>query len=344
MLVVMKAGATEAEIEYVVNVLRENKNKPELLPGHNRVAIGVMGNKEYVRQDDILRLPGVAEVIEVTKKYKRVSREFHPQDTLVKVGAAVFGAGEPVMIAGPCSVESEEQVLSTAHMLKEQGVQILRGGIFKPRTSPYFFQGIGYAGLKHLQKARAETGLPICVEIMATEDIDLYKDEVDMIQVGARNMQNFDLLKKLGRIQTPVLLKRGHNAYVEEFLLAAEYLLDGGNHNVVLCERGIRTFETSSRNTLDLNSVALIRTLTHLPIIVDPSHAAGRHDMVPPLARAAIATGVHGLIVETHPNPSKALSDANQQLDFDQFRDLMQQVRSLAAALPQLYAQPLPVQ
>lgn len=338
MLVVMKADATDAQVQEVMAVLREYKTKPEILPGHSRIAIGVMGNKEAVRQDEVMRLPGVMEVIEVTKKYKRVSKEFHPDGTQVRVGNAVFGGGRPVVIAGPCSVESEEQTLSAARVVKAHGGQVFRGGIFKPRTSPYMFQGIGYKGLQYLQQARQETGLPICVEIVSSDDIDNYKDEVDMLQVGARNMQNFDLLKKLGKLDKPILLKRGLSATVEEFLLAAEYILNGGNPNVVLCERGVRTFETSTRNLLDLNSVALIKTLSHLPIIVDPSHAAGRHDLVTALARAAVAVGCDGLIVETHPTPHKALSDANQQLDFDEFANMMQQVNALADALPQLYA------
>ncbi|MFN7708158.1 MAG: 3-deoxy-7-phosphoheptulonate synthase [Sphingobacteriia bacterium] len=338
MLVVMKADATDAQVQEVMAVLRSYHTQPEVLPGHSRVAIGVMGNKEAVRQDEVLRLPGVMEVIEVTKKYKRVSKEFHPADTLVRVGDATFGAGRPVVIAGPCSVESEAQTLATARAVKAQGGQIFRGGIFKPRTSPYFFQGIGYVGLQYMQKAREETGLPLCVEIMSSDDIDLYKDEVDLLQVGARNMQNFDLLKRLGKIDKPVLLKRGLSATVEEFLLAAEYILDGGNQQVILCERGVRTFETSTRNLLDLNSVALIKTLSHLPIVVDPSHAVGRHDLVAALARAAIAVGCDGLLVETHPTPQKALSDANQQLDFEEFANMMRQVNLLVDALPELYA------
>jgi 3-deoxy-7-phosphoheptulonate synthase len=337
MLVVMRADATAQQIEAVHTALRGYGVRAESLPGHARVAIGVTGNKEYVPAEAVLRLPGVADLIHVTRKYKLVSREFYPQSTVVRVGQVQFGTGRPVVIAGPCSVESEAQVMAAAEAVAAAGAQVLRGGVVKPRTSPYGFQGLGYAGLRYLQAARQATGLPICVEVMRTEDVAVYDQEVDLLQVGARNMQNYDLLRRLGRAQTPVLLKRGLAATVEEWLLAAEYLLDGGNRNVILCERGIRTFETSTRNTLDLNSVALVRQLTHLPVIVDPSHAAGRHDLVPPLARAAIALGCDGLIVEVHPKPSEALSDAAQQLDFPTFECLMQDVRTLSEVLNPLY-------
>lgn len=323
MLIVMQAQATKEEVHNVISYLQSLQLKAEELPGANRVAIGVTGNKKHVAHKEVQRMPGVKELIEVTHKYKKVSREFYPNDTLVKVDSAVFGGENPVLIAGPCSVESEDQIMRTAEMVKAQGAQVLRGGIFKPRTSPYDFQGLGYKGLDLLKKASLEFDLPICVELMNTDDISLFSHEVDLIQIGARNMQNFDLLKKLGKIDTPILLKRGASSTVEEFLLAAEYILDGGNPNVILCERGIRTFETSTRNTLDLNSVALIRQMSHLPIIVDPCHAAGRHDLVTPLAMAAMAVGSQGLIIETHPEPFKALSDANQQLDFEQFEAFM---------------------
>jgi len=333
MLVVMEAKATKEEVTTVISYLQSLNLKAEELPGANRVAIGVTGNKKHISHQEVQRMPGVKELIQVTHKYKRVSREFYPDNTIVKVKNALFGGNAPVLIAGPCSVESEDQIMRTAEMLKSLGVEVLRGGIFKPRTSPYDFQGLGYKGLELLKKASVASDLPICVELMNPEDISLFEHEVDIIQIGARNMQNFDLLKKLGKIQTPVLLKRGASSTVEEFLLAAEYILDGGNSNVILCERGIRTFETSTRNTLDLNSVALIRKMSHLPIIVDPCHAAGRHDLVTPLAMAAMAVGAQGLIIETHPEPFKALSDANQQLDFEQFSEFVSQYKRIQEVL-----------
>lgn len=333
MLVVMNADASAEQIQNVVRFLQGIGYEAEPLPGHSRTAIGVRGNVHYVPNNEVLRLPGVRELIRVTKPYKLVSKEFHPLETLVQVGEVVFGGPEPVLIAGPCSVESEAQVFATAHKVKALGAGILRGGLFKPRTSPYSFQGVGYQGLPWLQAARAATGLPICVELMSINDLDLFAAEVDLIQVGARNMQNFDLLKHLAKLDKPVLLKRGASATVEEFLLAAEYLLEGGNPNVILCERGIRTFETSTRNQLDVNSIALIRQLSHLPIIADPSHAAGRFDLVPPLAKAALAAGAQGLILETHPKPHLAKSDAEQQLDFAQLEALVTSLRPLIAAL-----------
>lgn len=327
MLVVMHAGASENEISEVSNYLIGKGLQTELLPGSNRVAIGVTGNKKYVSHDEVNRMPGVKEIIHVTHKYKRVSREFYPENTIVKVGEAAFGSGIPGIIAGPCSVESKEQIRLAAEHVKKLGGHVLRGGVFKPRTSPYDFQGIGHKGMQWMKDAGEEFNIPICVEIMSVRDIDFFNENVDMIQVGARSMQNFDLLKELGQLKKPILLKRGMSALVDEFLLAAEYIIDGGNKEVVLCERGIRTFETSTRNILDLNSVALIKKKSHLPIIVDPSHAAGKHDLVLPLAKAGLAVGADGIIVETHPEPMAALSDANQQLDFKQFEEFMKGIQ-----------------
>ena len=326
MLIVMQSQAAQNEIDAVCEYLESKSLKSEQLPGSNRVAIGVTGNKKYVSHDEVSRMPGVKEIIHVTHKYKKVSREFFPDNTIVEVGAARFGSDVPGIIAGPCSIESEEQIMQAAEHVKANGGHVLRGGAFKPRTSPYDFQGLGYEGLDLLYKAGKAYDIPICVEIMSVKDVDLFADKCDMIQVGARNMANFDLLKALSKTNTPILLKRGMTAFVEEFLLAAEYILDGGNKHVVLCERGIRTFETSTRNILDLNSVALIKKMSHLPIIVDLSHAAGRHDLVLPLAKAGLAVGADGIIVETHPLPMKALSDANQQLDFNQFTDFMNEI------------------
>ncbi|MCH8903652.1 MAG: 3-deoxy-7-phosphoheptulonate synthase [Bacteroidetes bacterium] len=327
MLVVMHKDASEKQIQNVLAHFRNLKLKPEKLPGSQRVTIGITGNDRYIPNDEVSRLPGIVEVIHVTHKYKKVSREFYAKDTKVRVGDVVFGNGKPVMIAGPCSVESEKQFIKTAKFVKKLGAEVVRGGIFKPRTSPYSFQGLGYKGLQILKKMRDEVGLPFCVEILSVDDIELFAHEVDIIQIGARSMQNFDLLKRLAEINKPMLLKRGPWATVEEFLLAAEYLLSGSNNQVILCERGIKTFESSTRNTLDLNSVALIKKLTHLPIIVDPSHAAGNHEIVGPLSRAALAVGADGLLVEVHPNPLKALSDQKQQLDFKEFEHLMKSLQ-----------------
>ena len=332
MLILMHKNAKQEEIDNVVKYLEGLSLKPELLPGAQRLAIGITSNKQYVKSDYVARMPGVIEIIHVTHKYKMTSREFIPEDTIVRVGDIEFGAGPPVIIAGPCSVESEEQIVSTAKKIKDLGVNVLRGGVFKPRTSPYDFQGLGYDGLEMIKTASEETGLPICVELMSVRDIELFADKVDIFQIGARNMQNFDLLKELGKLDKPILLKRGPSALVEEFLLAAEYILDGGNNKVILCERGIRTFENSTRNILDLNSVALIKRLSHLPIIADPSHAAGRHDLVTPLAKAALAVGADGLIVEVHPNPAQALSDQKQQLDFSEFESFMDELKMFLPA------------
>ncbi len=330
MLVVMDRNAGSKEIKEVVNYLVSIGYQAEELPGKNRVAIGVMGNARDIDRKEVARFPGVKELISVTKRYKKVSREFYPDQSVVEVNGARFGGEEPVIIGGPCAVESEAQILASAEFIAEQGGKILRGGIQKPRTSPYDFQGMGFQGLSLMRKAADKFGLAICVELLDGEDLPVFEKSVDIIQVGARNMQNFSLLKKLSKIKHPILLKRGNSATVEEFLLAAEYLLDGGNDQIILCERGIRTFETSTRNTLDLNSVALIRKRSHLPIIVDPCHAAGVHDLVTPLALASISAGAQGLLIETHPNPLQAKSDAQQQLDFPAYANLVNQVGSLS--------------
>jgi 3-deoxy-7-phosphoheptulonate synthase len=322
MLIVMKNTASEAEIDDVVEALKSQGLNAEKLPGE-RMAIGVMGNKDFVDQGRIINFPGVKEIIHVTKKYKLVSREYQEEDSLVKVKDVVFGGEKPVMIAGPCAVESEEQMMTIGRKLKEMGADMLRAGAFKPRTSPYSFQGLRGEGVKIMKKVSKETGLPIITEITSEEDLDLFRDNVDMIQIGSRNMHNFDLIQKVAELGKPILLKRGFAATMEEFLLAAEYILNKGNKNVVLCERGIRTFETSTRNILDLNTLALIKKESHLPIIADPSHAAGRYDLVAPLARAALAAGADGLIVEVHNDPKIALSDGEQSLNFDSFNSLM---------------------
>lgn len=327
MLIVMKNTATKKQIDDVVKAMQKLSLKAEKLPGAQRTVIGIMGNKEYVDQNRIMNFPGVKEIIHVTKKYKLVSREFRPQNTLVKVGKRiVFGGKKPVIIAGPCAIESYEQLLKIAKNIKKMGAHMLRGGAYKPRTSPYAFQGLGEEGLKIMKRVSDEVKIPIISEIISTDDLSLFKKYADMIQIGSRNMHNFDLLKKVAKLNKPILLKRGMSATMEEFLLAAEYILKEGNPNIVLCERGIRTFEQSTRNILDLNTLALIKLESHLPIIVDPSHAAGRYDIVAPLAKAGIAAGADGLIIEVHNDPANALSDGGQSLTFESFKSLMEEL------------------
>lgn len=327
MLIVMKNTATKSQINDVVAAIEKLNLKAESLPGAQRTAIGVMGNTSFVDHDRILNFPGVKEVIHVTKKYKLVSREYHPKDTLVKINKnIVFGGKKPILIAGPCAIESKKQLLEIAQKVKKLGADMLRGGAYKPRTSPYSFQGMGKKGLKIMREVSDKVGIPIVSEITSISNLDLFKKYVDIIQIGSRNMHNFDLLERVADIGKPILLKRGMSATMEEFLLAAEYILNRGNPNVVLCERGIRTYETSSRNILDLNSLTLIQKESHLPIIADPSHAAGRFDLVIPLAKASLAAGANGLIIEVHNNPKEALSDGEQSLDFNSFNSLMKQL------------------
>ena len=334
MLIVMHHKAGNKEIEAVTRAVEKMGFTAAPIPGSERTAIGVLGNKGYVDDSTIRDLPGVQEVIHVSKPYKLVSRDFHPQGTLVNVGGVVIGEGQPpVVIAGPCAVESEEQILSTARAVKKAGARLLRGGAFKPRTGPHTFQGLKEEGLKLLDLARRETGLPIVTEVMSPDNVGLVAEYADLLQIGARNMQNFDLLREVGRIGKPVLLKRGMSATIEEFLAAAEYILAEGNSQVILCERGIRTFETATRNTLDLSVVPLVKELSHLPIMVDPSHATGRRSLVAPMAKAALVVGAHGILVEVHPEPEKALSDGPQSLTFAGFEKLMEEVGKLSAFL-----------
>ncbi len=330
MLIVMHHNAGRKQIEAVLKAVEKMGLTAAPIPGSERTAIGVLGNKGYVDDSGIRDLPGVQEVIHVSKPYKLVSRDFHPKPTVVCVSGVEIGEGRrPVIIAGPCAVESEEQILKTARSVRAAGADMLRGGAFKPRTGPHTFQGLKEEGLKLLSKASAETGLPIVTEVMSPDNIGLVAEYADVLQVGARNMQNIDLLRELGAIRKPVLLKRGLSATIEEFLAAAEYILAGGNGSVILCERGIRTFETATRNTLDLSVVPLIRELSHLPITVDPSHATGRRSLVPAMAKAALVAGAHGVLVEVHPEPEKALSDGAQSLTPQGFAKLMDDIRKL---------------
>ena len=330
MLIVMHHGATAAQIRAVEKAVEAMGLRAEPIPGSERTAIGVLGNQGYVEDATILELPGVREVIHVSKPYKLVSRDFHPAPTVVEAGGVLVGEGlPPVIMAGPCSIESEAQMLASARLVKAAGAHILRGGAFKPRTGPHTFQGLGVEGLKYLRLAGDEAGMPVVTEVMRIGQLEDVCRYADILQVGARNMQNFDLLKEVGKTSHPVLLKRGMSATIEEFLAAAEYILAEGNERVILCERGIRTFERATRNTLDLSVATLIRELSHLPIIVDPSHATGKRSLVPVMSKAALVAGAHGLMIEVHPEPEKALCDGAQSLNGEGFTGLMSDLRGL---------------
>ncbi|MEA2622236.1 MAG: 3-deoxy-7-phosphoheptulonate synthase [Chloroflexota bacterium] len=329
MIVVMRPGASTEEIEQVKRTIEEHDLEAYVSEGEERTVIGVVGH-DVERVEHIKQLPGVEQVIRVTKPYKLTSREHHPDRTRVRVGGVDIGAGNPLRVmAGPCAVESREQILATARWVKREGAVALRGGAFKPRTSPYAFQGLGVEGLRLLTEARDETGLPIVSEITDPADVELFDGYVDMLQIGSRNMHNFVLLKAAGQSRKPILLKRGFGATIEEWLMAAEYILSGGNPNVILCERGIRTFEPSTRNTLDLTAVPVLRGLTHLPIMIDPSHGTGHRSLVRPMALAAAAVGADAIIIEVHPDPPRARSDSDQSLSFPEFGDLMDDLRRL---------------
>jgi len=332
MIIVMSHQAGKAQVEAVVDRVKEIGLRPEVSVGEDRSVIGVIGGNAYAYREAFSHLPGIEQIFQITKPFKLASREFQPRDTVVDVGGVLVGGDEVVMMAGPCSVEGEAMLLETARFVAARGARILRGGAFKPRTSPYSFQGLGEAGLRMLAAVREATGLRVVSEVVAPGDVDLVARHVDMLQVGTRNMQNYALLQEVGRSGRPVLLKRGMSSTVEEWLLAAEYILSQGNRDVVLCERGIRTFETSTRFTLDLNSVPLVRELSHLPVVVDPSQGTGRWTLVRPMALAAVAAGAHGLIVEVHPRPDEALSDGGQSLDFENFDRLMRELRRLLEA------------
>jgi 3-deoxy-7-phosphoheptulonate synthase len=332
-LIVMDRGATGEEVERVVAAAERLGLKAHPIPGAQRTAVGITGNKGAVTTAVFEALPGVLEVIRVSHPYKLVSREFHPEDTIVSVGGVPVGGTRIVVIAGPCAVESLEQTVTIAREVKARGADLLRGGAFKPRTSPYAFQGLGEEGLGILAAARDATGLPVVTEVLDTAHVELVAAYADCLQIGARNMQNFELLKKAGKTGKPVLLKRGMSATLEEFLLAAEYVLAESNPNVVLCERGIRTFSDFTRNTLDLSVVPAVERLSHLPIIVDPSHGTGRREKVVPMSRASIAAGADGIAVEVHNNPAEALSDGPQALTPGMFSELMSQIRPIAMAV-----------
>jgi 3-deoxy-7-phosphoheptulonate synthase len=330
MLVVMRPGATREEVARVEERVRELGFSPHTMPGEHTTAIGITGNPGPIDPGLFEELAGVAEAIQVTHPWKLVSREVHAKDSIVQVGGVKVGGTEVVVMAGPCAVENPEQMLIVARAIKQAGAHLLRGGAFKPRTSPYSFQGLGEEGLKILADVRAETQLPVVTEAVDERSCDLVERYADMIQIGARNMQNFSLLKRAGRAKKPVLLKRGLSATIEEFLMSAEYVASEGNYNVVLCERGVRTFANHTRNTLDLSIIPAVKRMSHLPIIVDPSHGTGRRHKVIPLARASVAVGADGVMVEVHHDPDRALSDGPQALFPEQFAEMMAELRSLA--------------
>jgi 3-deoxy-7-phosphoheptulonate synthase len=345
MLVVMHSHATPAQVEQVTRAIQAMNLTPHPMPGATRTAIGITGNISAVDPRTLEVLPGVMELIRVTKPYKLASREMHEADTYVKIPLSpdpsphrgeeslMVGPGTFTLIAGPCSVENEAMILRTAEHLRSRGVKLMRAGAFKPRTSPYSFQGMGLEGLKILQKAREKTGIGIVTELMDTDNAAAVEDAADIIQIGTRNMQNFSLLKCVSKAKKPVLLKRGMSATLEEWLMAAEYVMAGGNYNVILCERGVRTFSDHSRNTLDLSVIPPAKKLSHLPIVVDPSHGTGKRDYVPPMALAALAAGADGLLLEVHPDPDRAQSDGAQTLDFAGFDKLLESLKRLAEPL-----------
>ena len=329
MIVNMSSLATEEQIDHVIERIKECGFQAHVIHGAERTVIGAVGNSTRRAEVEALRAaPGVEDVIQIAHPFKLVSRQLRPRPTVVNVGGIRIGGGEVVVIAGPCSVESREQLFETARSVKSAGADLLRGGAYKPRTSPYDFQGLGVEALRLLKEASDETSLPIVTEVMSEADVEVVAEYADMLQVGARNMQNFSLLRKLARFKRPILLKRGPSATIKEWLLAAEYLLSGGNANVVLCERGIKTFETATRNTLDLAAIALVKELSHLPVIADPSHGTGLRSLVPPMCKAAVAAGADGLMVEVHPCPERAWSDGPQSLDLPGFAEMMSDLGS----------------
>jgi len=333
MFVAMKPHATQAEFDAVIDKVRGLGLTPHPISGIERRVVAVVGNTGAVDPDDFAMLPGVAEALRVSQPFKLVSREVKEEDTVIDVGGVKVGGRAIAVMAGPCSVESKDQILETALAVKKAGASFLRGGAWKPRTSPYEFQGLREEGLKLLAMARQETGLKVITEVMSTDTLPMVAEYADVLQVGARNMQNYSLLERLGAVKKPVMLKRGLSGTIREWLMAAEYIVANGNPNVMLCERGIRTFETATRNTLDINAIPVVKSLSHLPVIVDPSHGIGIRKHVAAIARAGVAAGADGIMVEVHPKPEKALSDGHQSLSIPEFDELMRQVRVIALAI-----------
>lgn len=343
MMIIMRTDASPDQIAHVVERVEMNGLRAHLSAGAERTVIGAIGDGRPVMKDQFMHLPGVDRVVPISRPYKLASREFRPENSVFPLDGVQVGSDEIVIIAGPCSVESRNQLLETAHAVREAGAHALRGGAFKPRTSPYAFQGMGEAGLELLAEAREQTGLPIITEVMSADQIAVTTRYADVLQIGARNMQNFSLLQAAGKSQHPILLKRGMMATVEELLMAAEYILSHGNRRLLLCERGIRTFETTTRNTTDINAIPVLKEMTHLPVILDPSHSTGHWNFVTAIARAGIAAGADGLIVEVHTNPTEALSDGGQSLKPERFVELVNQVRRVAEAVGRRLAPPGPV-
>ena len=333
MIIVLKPGVTEREIEHVIQRIKEVGLTPHVSKGEERTIVGVIGDERVLQTQPLSAFPGVEKVLPILSPYKLVSREFKKENTIVDVNGIRIGGKRIVVMAGPCSVETNDLLTSIAQEVKEAGALILRGGAFKPRTAPYSFQGLGEEGLEYLTAAKKKTGLPIITEIMDPRDMPMMMKHADIIQIGARNMQNFRLLAEVGAHKKPVMLKRGLSATIKEFLLSAEYILAAGNHQVILCERGIRTFETHTRNTLDLSAIPVIKQLSHLPVIVDPSHAVGKTDWVAPMAKAAVAAGADGLMIEVHSSPEEAFCDGEQAMLPKDFKTLMAQLRRIAAAV-----------
>lgn len=333
MIIVMKPDATESEIQNIIKIIEENGLKPHISRGKERVIIGAIGDESIIRNLPFDSYPGVENAVPILKPYKIVSREFKKENTIIKVDNKEIGGNQIVVIAGPCAVEGLEITIETAKKVKEFGANFFRGGAYKPRTSPYSFQGLGEEGLKILYEAKKETGLPIVTELMDPRDTEIVCKYADIIQIGARNMQNFRLLLEVGKIDKPIILKRGLSSTINELLMSAEYIASQGNTKIILCERGIRTFETATRNTLDLSAIPLLKNLTHLPVIVDPSHGTGHWDLVIPMALAAIACGADGIMVEVHPHPEKALSDGSQSLKPEKFAKMMDKMSSIAKAV-----------
>lgn len=334
MIIIMKPNTAQQNIDAVIEQIESDGYKAHPVYGEERTIVGLVGaSPNPLREENYSFIDGVEKVVRISAPYKLANRAFHPEDSIVTIGGVPFGGEAVQVIAGPCSVEGREMIIESAHAVKEAGATALRGGAFKPRTSPYSFQGHGENGLKWLAEAREQTGLPIVTEIMETELVDLVSEYADVLQIGARNMQNFALLKAVGRTNRAVLLKRGMSATIEDLLMAAEYILDAGNPNVLLCERGIRTFETATRNTADINAIPVLKHQTHLPVIFDPSHAVGKWEYVEAIARAGIAAGADGLIIEVHPEPGQAISDGRQSLTFKRFASLMKQVEAIASLI-----------
>ncbi|MCP4142193.1 MAG: 3-deoxy-7-phosphoheptulonate synthase [Chloroflexi bacterium] len=344
MMIIMRTSATKAEVEHVIARVKSFELDAHLSDGAERTVIGVVGDGRPVDKNLFIRLPGVDNILPISKPYKLASREFYPQDSLVPIGDHLVGNGSRIIIGGPCAVESREQLLESAKAVKDAGAHALRGGAFKPRTSPYSFQGLGEEGLKLLAEARELTGLPIVTEIISPELVPLVAEYADVLQIGARNMQNYSLLKAAGLSKRTVLLKRGMSATINDFLMAAEYILSKGNQNVILCERGIRTFETATRNTTDINAIPVLKLLTHLPIMLDPSHSTGDWRLVSALARSGIAAGADGLVIEVHPDPANALSDGAQSLKPKRFAELVNQANAIADVLKAANISSTPVQ